>query len=512
MIFCRRQLFVSGEACYTDFMQIIFVRHQEWASLRETVQLFSGDVSRETYGFSYQPFARSQAYAAEQTITLALSRPLAGEVLRREATDGDVTVTCALPGTTFQLVQTVPALEARRELKRQLYFALSELTGITWPWGSLTGVRPTQVAAGLLDRWGGATARVRTDLIQRLGVSPAKADKVIPIAQTEQALLAQLPPDQYLVYVGVPFCPGRCSYCSFISQDAQHYKTGLSAYTDALIQEITTTMRGLKKPVSALYLGGGTPTSLAAPDLDRLLACIRQEIALTPEAEITVEAGRPDTLDRNKLSLLQAYGVDRICINPQTMHNQTLARVGRHHSVEQVLEIYDLARSMGFQDINMDLILGLPGETCDDFQQSVEALLTLAPDAITLHSLALKHGAWLTVPEAAALLLPDSDWAHTLATAECALEEAGYRPYYLYRQKQVRAGLENTGYAQAGKTCLYNVGMMSDQRNVIGFGSGASSKRLGSQKLERLINSKSLGDYMARAGEWSAKKLAFFGQ
>ncbi|MDD7401909.1 MAG: coproporphyrinogen dehydrogenase HemZ [Eubacteriales bacterium] len=547
-------------------MRFILQNHQEKACLRDTLRLFFSRLETYEEGFQGPLYAVSPAYKGlDLAVCSALSRPLSLNVLRGREEAPPVTVTTSLipqaalgdPGgamailpepregqtkSLWQVSQTVPSADVRRELKRQAYFALSELTGISWPWGSLTGVRPSQVAAQLIDS-GLEPPLLAQTLQEHFALDPLKATKLVQVTLAEQAILAPLPSEDYLVYLGVPFCPGRCAYCSFIAQDASRFADQLGDYARALAREIQLVGQELagQGQVAALYMGGGTPTSLSAADLDLVLSSARRYLPLRPDVELTVEAGRADTLDWDKLQVMQDQGIGRLCINPQTMQDRTLKRIGRRHTVAQVYNAFDLARQAGFDDINMDLILGLPGEDSQDFADNLSQVLGLAPASLTIHSLAFKRSAYLfdqfqnlsqgdhkdldpapgdkldpdpAQPPAqdlqAQLLLPAPAWLNALNQAEEDLREAGYEAYYLYRQKQVISGLENTGYAQAGQACAYNVGMMSDQRQVIGLGAGAASKRLKDGHLDRLYNSKDLGEYMAKIETIARKKAQFF--
>lgn len=506
-------------------IKINFQNHTEHAAMREIVQLFSS---------SYEAFHQSEScansgywarvyevapkfYANPPTVYLSLDRPLSQDTFRGVVSDGEVVVSSWLEwkGNEIRLTELKVASEnARREMKRQLYFALKQVTGIKWPWGALTGIRPSQVAMKVFKDQAGDLGQARQVLTDFFDLDPAKANKVLETGQIEEELLGQLNPRDYLVYVGIPFCPSRCSYCSFIAQDAYRHGTGLSEYTEALCAEIRHTFRALDGKVSCLYIGGGTPTSLSAQDLAKLLDTLKSELNLRKDAEICIEAGRADTIDEPKLKLMKDFGTTRLCINPQSLNDDTLKLIGRKHTVASVYEAMDLARKLSFDNINMDFILGLPGEDSTSFIEGITKAIELGAEGITLHSLAFKRSAWLEEvlarEEAGELLLPNADLAESLDEAEIKLRASNYRPYYLYRQKQVRAGLENTGFALSGKECLYNVGMMSDRMNVIGLGSGSSSKRIIDGRMAKLYNSKDLGDYQHRIVEIAQKKLDFF--
>ncbi|MEA4888461.1 MAG: coproporphyrinogen dehydrogenase HemZ [Clostridiaceae bacterium] len=448
-------------------------------------------------------------------------------ISRLEAAGADlVKITTGMPDREISSI--VAAVQARREIKRQLYQLLADWTGCYFPWGSLTGIRPTQVAAESLRRTGSEQA-AGDELTGHWFVSPEKASLAIETARAEQALLDRIPPDQVMVYLGIPFCPSRCAYCSFIAQDALHHAQLLEPYVEAVIRETRTFFHRFNRPVSALYIGGGTPTSLSDPLFHRLLTGVLPELPLSPDAELTIEAGRPDTISEAKLDMIRQAGATRLCINPQTFHDATLERIGRRHTVEETLTAYRLARSMGFNRINMDLIAGLPGESPDDFADSLNQALALAPDSITLHTLAMKRSSRLyqeqmqnqrrqdaeTLPESSATALPpvhrpDPGLAAMLEQGRRTLADAGLLPYYLYRQKDVAGGLENTGFARPGEGCRYNVGMMSDQRTVIGLGSGAMTKWVEGSRVERAPNPRDIGNYISRVDELAECKIELF--
>lgn len=414
--------------------------------------------------------------------------------------------------------------EVRRELKRQLYTLLERITDTRFPWGSLTGVRPTMIVDQLMATQADLSM-VKLDLIDRWRLSSEKADLAIRTALTEQRVLKTLPEHEPLIYAGIPFCPSRCAYCSFIAQDAHHREAWLEPYVDAMLEEARRTFAQLDLKSPSFYLGGGTPTSLPLPLFERLLTGLKTVLPLHPQAEITVEAGRPDTFTREKLELIKAFGATRICINPQTFHDDTLRKIGRRHTVAQTYEAMELARKMGFEHINMDLIAGLPGETPDDFAESVRQMLALKPESATVHTLAIKRSSRLALDlssnnsnslepsdsrESLSINRLDPALMHMVSHAQEQLIEAGLFPYYLYRQKDVAGGLENVGFSQVHHECAYNVGMMSDRRNVIGLGSGAISKQIDGTKVKRAPNDKDIAHYINRLDELITRKLTLF--
>ena len=399
-------------------------------------------------------------------------------------------------------------LEPGREIKRSLYMALSDITSRKMPWGCLTGIRPTLVAC---------EEDSAKQLEEKYFVRPDKAKLAFDTSREEQRILKKVPEESLCVYVGIPFCPSRCEYCSFVSSDISCHMDRLVSYEKALEREIELIASSIKRPLSAIYVGGGTPTVFNEKDFSSLLDAIYSNLKITPDCEVTVEAGRPDTITSGKLGSMKEHGVTRICINPQTMRSETLLRVGRKHTAEDVIRIYRQAREMGFDLINMDLIAGLPYEEPEEHVESTRKLIELAPANITVHTLYKKRRAAMSRDK-----VMDKDMTRT-SLDECVaesyrlLEEAGYHPYYMYRQKDTGHGLENTGFAKDDTGNLYNVAMMSDCRDVLSFGAGGMSKRcfvqegeLYKHRVERCPTIKDALTYIERVEEMAEKKIAFF--
>ncbi len=357
------------------------------------------------------------------------------------------------------------ALEEKRVYKRfaklSVYKALCEYFNVTMPWGALTGIRPVKLAYQQGDNY-------RAFLTETMMVSQEKVNILTNILNAQKGVY-EVDENNCDFFVGIPFCPTRCSYCSFVSSEIAKAKN-LEEYVDALVYEIENS-KPMIKNLRSIYIGGGTPVSLPKPLLTRVLAAIgKNEMGL----EYTVEAGRPDCIDREVLSLLKEYGVTRICVNPQTFNDCTLELLGRRHTAEQVLDKFALAREFGF-DINMDLIAGLPDENFEMFKYSVDTACSLRPENITVHTLCLKKGSKLKekMERLSAQAVSEMvDYAHA------TLAQAGYTPYYLYRQKFMAGNLENTGYALPGKTCVYNVDIMEEISQNIACGANAVSKRV----------------------------------
>lgn len=397
-------------------------------------------------------------------------------------------------------------LDVKREIKRQLYFLLSQIENKSFPWGSLTGIRPTLVANEVKSK-----EKLEEDYLVRsdkasLCIDTAKKENEVLYLQDEKALN---------IYVGVPFCPSRCAYCSFVSQDINHHLNKLPLYADALCREIEIASKRIPK-VSTLYLGGGTPTVFDDKDFEKVITAIKTYLRFEDRAEITVEAGRPDTINEYKLRVMKDAGIRRICINPQTMSDETLKRFNRKHTVKDVCDVFRMARSLGFDNINMDLIAGLNAERPEELLESLERVFELAPENITIHTLYKKKLANLSRKdvlggEAVANGLKDMTLDEVLTKSYEMLSAKGYRPYYMYRQKDTSHGLENVGFALSGTECLYNVAMMSDKRDVMAFGAGGVCKRLfENNRIERCSAPKDVIAYIRECEKSAIQKLEFF--
>ncbi len=486
--------------------------HREFAALADVVRTFFASVERR--GDSVLTAACDQPICLLSSVDPPVSPQQARAASRSGRSDRLVRVTsgpCRREGglEAGGVTEEVPLHDLRRVLKRQLHLLLEGALGLSFPWGSLTGVRPTRIALEAIRKKGRAEAE--KELLDYWRLSPAKARLAAETALAEEAILSSLEEGQGLLYVGLPFCPSRCLYCSFITQDAKRQAGSLEAYVEAVIREARGVFSdGGQGPLAAVYYGGGTPTSLPAPLFERFLQGVLEKAPLAAGAEMTMEAGRPDTLDREKLDLIRKYGFHRLCVNPQTMQEATLKRIGRRHTVEETVRAFRLARSLGFGDINMDLIAGLPGEGAAELLDSLEQVMALGPEHITLHTLAVKRGSALDrLPVDRQVFLPDQALIEAVEEAQESLRRQGYRPYYLYRQKNCLSGLENTGFTRTGGS-LYNVAMMSDQVPVIGLGSGSTSKVILEATARRHHNPKDLLLYIDRVEELIRKKKTLF--
>lgn len=398
--------------------------------------------------------------------------------------------------------------QRRRAMGRCFFLAARALTGTTPPWGMLTGVRPVKLPTRSLLA-GATPEQARKEMEEDLYVSPRRARLAVDCAQASAAVDKALSPNQVSLYIGIPFCPTRCAYCSFVSADVGRALKLLDPYVDALITELEETGRVLKEAglsVYSLYMGGGTPTTLSAQQLDRVLSAARTHLPLEGCVEYTVEAGRPDTITRDKLLVLKDQGIGRISINPQTLEDEVLRAIGRRHCAQDILDAYALTREVGFQSINMDLIAGLPRDSVHGFARSLEGVLALKPENITVHTLALKKGSGLMDrPE---LLPSGQEVAQMVELSLDALEAGDYHPYYLYRQKYMSGSLENVGWCRKGQESIYNIIMMEELQTVVSVGGGGVTKLVDRQagKILRLPNPKYPHDYLSSLDKVLAQK------
>lgn len=399
-------------------------------------------------------------------------------------------------------------------VKNALYNALSEETGRTLPWGNLTGVRPTKIVMNMLEE-GKTDGEIKKYMIEHHQISDRKLDLSIDVAKREKDLLSKIDYDNgFSIYIGIPFCPTTCLYCSFTSYPIGMWKKRTDEYVDALLKEMDFIAEKYKgKLPDTVYFGGGTPTTLEPEQLDRILTALEEKFDLSNLKELTVEAGRPDSVTREKFEVLKKHNVSRISINPQTMNQKTLDLIGRRHTVEQVVDAFNLARECGFDNINMDLIVGLPGEDMDDVRCTMEQVKKLAPENLTVHSLAIKRAAALNMwKEKYSDSIVNTDEIISL-TADYAYD-MGLNPYYLYRQKNMAGNFENVGYAKKSMEGLYNVLIMEEKQTIIAMGAGGSSKFVfsGENRIERIENVKDVNNYISRIDEMIERKKKFFAE
>lgn len=369
-------------------------------------------------------------------------------------------------------------------LGKAFALAAKSYTSYTPPYGNLFGVRPVKVPLFYLEH-GLSEESVLSLLKDEFFVSPEKARLLTELAKKEQLFAKEVDERDGMLYVSIPFCPSRCNYCSFISSSAPKHLSQIPAYLTLLEEEIRKTaslFRRKGKRLAAVYVGGGTPGILNETELARLLERIGTEFSLTDTKEFCVEIGRPDTITEEKLRILKGAGVHRICINPQTTNDKTLARIGRRHSADDYDSAMNLAKKFGFSSINCDLIAGLEGETAEDFLSSVEKVLSFDPENLTVHALCQKRAA-----ENKALFSEAEDFRAAMDTAHGLCKQKGLSPYYLYRQKNAVADLENLGFSKKGKDCVYNVAMMEELCDIFAVGAGAISKILPKKKGGKIL-------------------------
>ena len=404
----------------------------------------------------------------------------------------------------------------KQALKKAAYKTLMEYTNREMPWGILTGIRPTKLVHELLEA-GYSDEYIDTHLKEEYLVSENKCILMREVAKEELAILHKNKPEEISLYIGIPFCPTRCVYCSFTAYSLQKCELQVEPYLEALFKEITfvaETKKGV--PIRSLYIGGGTPTSLNEDQLLRLLEHVRASFDLNEIEEYTVEAGRPDTITREKLRIMKEQGVGRISINPQSMNQKTLDAIGRQHSVEDIKRVFAEARELGHECINMDMILGLPGEDIEDVAYTLDELEKLAPENITVHTMAIKRASRLKeelmAGEEAYALTEGEKIQKMLELCEARMAHMGLKPYYMYRQKNMLGNFENVGYAAPGTQCVYNIEIMEEKESIIALGAGAITKMVyqNGERIDRIPNVKSLKDYIERIDEMIERKREGF--
>lgn len=431
--------------------------------------------------------------------------------------DGEVKVLVLEDGRTVfgknaALQDTLTRKEVKDRFKRLIYEALSEQSGRILPWGTLTGIRPTKLPMAMLED-GASDEEIRSYMKETYYCSDEKIRLSTEIAKLERKLLSTLDyQNGYSLYVGIPFCPSTCLYCSFTSYPLAKWEKRVDEYLDALCRELDYIAEAMKdKVLNTVYIGGGTPTTLNASQMDRLLTKIEDSFDFSQVREFTVEAGRPDSVTEEKLRAIKKHGVDRISVNPQTMKDETLKIIGRHHTVQQTKEAYALARRVGFDNINMDLIIGLPGETKEDVAHTLAELESLAPDSITVHSLAIKRAARLNLFKDAYEEMGLENSAAIMDMTYESCKKQGLLPYYLYRQKNMAGNFENVGYAKPEKAGIYNILIMEEKQSIVAAGAGASTKMVyPGGRIERIENVKDVGQYIERIDEMIERKREFW--
>lgn len=399
---------------------------------------------------------------------------------------------------------------AKYAAAKSAYLAFCEICRITSPWGIALGIRPTKMVAQMRAE-GLSQSAVREKLKNLFLVSDEKARLAVETSDVSRDIVRQTPPDAVSLYVGVPFCPSLCLYCSFSSYIYKKYAAAADNYLNALFHEIEAVLPYLRgKTLSAVFIGGGTPASLSPRELSALLGFIGKNVNITNDTEYTLEAGRPDAIDGEKLRLFKSFGVTRLCVNPQTLNDATLKLIGRSHTADMFLRVYAEAEKLGFS-LNCDVIAGLCGENFYDFKNTLDTLLALAPDNITVHTLCVKRASPLKERLSEARFAEAGEARKMLSFAYARCAEYKMFPYYMYRQKNTLGNLENVGYAKKNAECLYNIFITEEKQTVAGVGAGAVTKRYEPEtnRITRVFNPKTPEQYIKRSDEITERKRNF---
>lgn len=484
--------------------------------------------------YRYEVHSLIKAFYPREEVKVLVEGDPHGEKILRENPDIAMRLAFASEGITLTLAkedrtffkQAAPGTDdavkgpaCKEDVKHLLYDSLREVTGQDLPWGDLIGIRPTKIATAALQE-GLSDEETVQRMMEEHRCSKEKAELSVGIAKREREILDSLHhgDDGYSLYIGIPFCPTTCLYCSFPSFNLDLWKDRTGEYLDCLEREMEAGAKIMAgKHLDTVYIGGGTPTSLSAKELDRLLGGIERHFDLSELTEFTVEAGRPDSITKDKLEALAAHQVTRISVNPQTMNEKTLRVIGRAHTVQQTVDAFQLARSLGFSNINMDIILGLPGEGEEEVRHTLEEVRKLHPDSLTVHSLAIKRASRLRriIDEKGYPVLLNTKEMMDLAADAAA--KMGMVPYYLYRQKNMSGNFENTGFAVPGRYGIYNIAIIEECQSILALGAGSISKRAlpgeGGRglRLERCDNAKEVDVYMANLDEMIRRKQALWG-
>ena len=475
-------------------------------------------MSGHTFRFELENICRLFLPQEKVTVADELPADAVGVVIDTRLDAGDDTTTAYVSVTlddfdereTAVIQNTRPDYrdECELTLATLLYRLLSRLFGVEQTWGIVTGVRPVKLLRHLVEQDGEAAALAH--FRDRLLVSERKLELCRNTLAVENDLLALSRPESFSLYISVPFCPTRCDYCSFVSQTVERAANLIPVYVDNLLQEIAYTgdlAKQLGLRLETVYIGGGTPTTLSAEQLTRIFETVSAHFDLSHLREFTVEAGRPDTVTTDKFRAMKAAGVTRISINPQTLQDHVLQGIGRKHTAAQFYEAFAMARACGMNNVNTDLIAGLPGDDFDGFCQTLDGILSLSPESVTVHTLSMKRASNISIQHRADYTVQDDAVRMVAHTAE-TLPKAGFRPYYLYRQSRTVGNQENVGWAKAGCEGLYNVYIMDETHTILACGAGAVSKlkQPGTTYLERIFNYKFPYEYNADLAEMLRRK------
>lgn len=392
-------------------------------------------------------------------------------------------------------------------IRKSMYSILNETSKLDSPWGILTGVRPIKIVNDLINKDIPKT-EIQDILKREYKINTNKIELMMNIVEIQREYIYPIK-DQYSLYISIPFCPSKCYYCSFPSLSIGGYIGQIEEYVEKLICEINRTKEMMEgRDINTVYIGGGTPTAIPSKYLERIIQAVYSNFGKENIAEFTVEAGRPDTINKDYLEVLKDNDIKRISINPQTMNDKTLQRIGRKHTGKDIINTYKMAKKLGFDSINMDLIIGLPGEDEKDFKNTIFEISKLNPDNLTVHTLSLKTGSYLRENPIDYSVKSQNSLRNMLNLSLKYAEDIGLYPYYLYRQKRILGNLENIGFAKKDKECIYNIVMMEEKQTIIGVGMGAVSKIYDKKrdKIKRVPNFKSLNEYLKRVDDSNLKK------
>ena len=455
-------------------------------------------IDSHPFRYEMEALCRMFLHGRELKITENPQIPAEEDYIYTAVDGGEITVKAKIDGKYAEAKRTAEN-EHARNMELAVFGVLTEILSIRPKWGVLTGIRPVKLAMQLHDM-GLSEEEIRKKLKEERLVSDEKLDLLLTTMEHELEIRASSRPNSVSLYISIPFCPSRCSYCTFTSHSVEKAAKLIPQYVELLcgeLKDIAVLIDEIGLHLETVYMGGGTPTVLTAKQLDRVLSTVNESFDMTGVRELTVEAGRPDTITAEKLAVLKKNGVGRISINPQTMDDEVLAAIGRKHTAEDVKNAFALAKTFGFDSINMDLISGLPGDNMEKFRKTIAEVIAMNPDNITLHTLTVKHGANLA-PMAQSVFAATADAMNEYAYGEFA--KAGYFPYYLYRQKGTVDNLENVGFCKPGKEGIYNIFIMDETHTVLSAGAGGVTKLKApyDKKIERIFNFKYPYEYIER--------------
>lgn len=455
-------------------------------------------IDSHPFRYEMEALCRMFLHGRELKITEEAEIPPKEDYIYTALEGDEITVKVKIDGKYAEAKRTAENDHARN-MELAVFGVLTEILSIRPKWGVLTGIRPVKLAMQLHDM-GLSEEEIRKKLKEERLVSDEKLDLLLTTMEHELEIRASSRPNSVSLYISIPFCPSRCSYCTFTSHSVEKAAKLIPQYVELLcdeLKDIAVLIDEIGLHLETVYMGGGTPTVLTAKQLDRVLSTVNESFDMTGVRELTVEAGRPDTITAEKLAVLKKNGVGRISINPQTMDDEVLAAIGRKHTAEDVKNAFALAKTFGFDSINMDLISGLPGDNMEKFRKTIAEVIAMNPDNITLHTLTVKHGANLA-PMAQSVFAATADAMNEYAYGEFA--KAGYFPYYLYRQKGTVDNLENVGFCKPGKEGIYNIFIMDETHTVLSAGAGGVTKLKApyDKKIERIFNFKYPYEYIER--------------